>query len=720
MTDGLLLQEARSDLALSHYGLIMVDEAHERSLNIDFTIGLLRKILDERPDFRVVVSSATIQPEAFSRFFGAAPHVSIDARAFEVDVHYRPMETETFGERIQALATTIARMHRSNGPGDILVFLTGEAEIKNTIQELLEARLKNAVLLPLYGRLTREEQEMVFDSFGKQRKIILATNIAETSITIAGVRFVVDLGLAKVPFYDQETGISTLSEMPISQASARQRMGRAGRTAPGVCIRLYSEPSYKERPEYQLEEIRRTDLADVVLRLIDLGIQEVESFPFITPPPRAALRAAIDALQRLGAIDEDRELTDVGRRMVPFPLSPRLARVIVAAADEFPTVFQEVLTVSALLSVRSPQVLPMGEEEQARDAHYRFSDSRGDLVAGIKIVRSFENARHKKAFCERNYLDFTLMKEILRVRDQLKEIAAHHGIEGTGNGNLEEVIKCVMVAYSHNICRRVKGGWQYETPTGIRVRIHPGSCLIQQRPQFIVASEIVKTFKTWARSVSAIDASWLPEYAPDLARHWRIRPRKNQRRTRAARIEYPTTVAFNGEYLRVKVRRRQPSVDIRWEQIKELDAAPTIEWPGELPELTARLVHGRDKYLSGWPLSRILGVAKHLRLDEGELKRWPEGELFVAERESWKIMQHLNELLRVVRGFRHRKAAFLTLIPNGAGGYWYDAVRDFEAAVEQSLNALLALSEESVISDEDKEQISVVVEKLCKVQETLR
>ena len=461
------------------------------------------------------------------------------------------------------------------------------------------------------------------------------------------------------------------------------------------------------------------DLADVVFRLIDLGIQDVENFSFLTPPPRAALRGAIRSLFQLGAIDEDRELTDVGRRMVPFPLSPRLSRVVVAAADEFPDVLHEVVTVASLLSVRWPQVMPMGEENEAREAHQRFADPRGDLVAGIKMVQAYEKARDTQAFCDRNYLDSTLMKEVLRVREQLTDIAAQNGIEGGQGGSLEDVAKCMIVSYAHKICRRLKGGWQYETPDGIRVKIHPGSCLMRERPPFVVAFEIVSTMRTWARSVSAVDPNWLPEYAPELAKHWQIRPRRSRVRERRHRIEYPSGVAFNDDYLRVKVRRRQPSVDISWEKVCALEVPPTIVWPGELPPLTARLIHGRDKYMGGWPLSRILNVVPFLRLAEGELKRWPEDEVFEADRESWKIMQFLDELLRVVRGFRRRKASFLALIPNGSGGYWYDAVRDYETAVAQSVSALHALREESVVSDDDLKAIDAAVEHLNLIQAAL-
>ncbi|MFT5431835.1 MAG: ATP-dependent helicase HrpA, partial [Myxococcota bacterium] len=469
MTDGILLQEARTDTKFSRYGVLMVDEAHERSLNIDFTLGLLRRVLDERPDLKVVISSATINAKIFSRFFKDAPRIRVEARNFPVVVQYEPLGDNDWHARPGAVADLVERIHKQGDKGDILTFLTGEGEIKATMGELEKRHLRGTQLLPLYGRLTREEQERVFDKFGDKRKVILSTNIAETSITIDGVASVIDLGLAKVPSYDPRTGVSTLREEPVSKASASQRTGRAGRTAPGICYRLYSKRQFQDRPDFRVEEILRMDLSEVVLRLIDLGIHDVEEFPFVTSPPRDQLKGAVWALRGMGAIDRKRRLTHVGKRMVYFPLSPRLARTVIAAADLAPDVLDEVLTACALLSVRWPQIMPQGDEDQAREAHRHFAHPLGDLVAGIQMVRAFRATKDRAGFCQLHYLDPTLMDELLLVHEQLCDIAASAKVVGSSGGDLSKVVRCVATAFTRNVCRRVGKGNQYETALGVRV-----------------------------------------------------------------------------------------------------------------------------------------------------------------------------------------------------------------------------------------------------------
>jgi len=407
MTDGLLLREARSDSRLSRYGIIMVDEAHERTLNIDFTLGLLNQLLQERDDLKVVISSATISPTVFTRFFNNAPHLRIEARTHPVDIQYKPMRDVGFQERIAQIASRIYKIHRSKEPGDVLAFMTGEHEIKMVISELANRGMMDAWIVPLYGRLKREEQEMVFQPTPPQyrRKIVLSTNIAETSLTIDGIRTVVDLGLAKVPSYNPMTGLASLTEEPISKASSRQRSGRAGRTAPGRCIRLYSKESYRERLAFEIEEVKRVDLTDVVLRLVDLGVTNVQDFPFITPPPKRLIRGAVDELRAMEAIDSKNCLTDIGRSMVPFPLSARLSRMIVEASLHYPDIMDKVLAVGAFLSIRSPYLWPQGEEDESRKAHQAFASPHGDLVAALNVMDTYENQQNPVGFCVHDYLD---------------------------------------------------------------------------------------------------------------------------------------------------------------------------------------------------------------------------------------------------------------------------------------------------------------------------
>ena len=718
MTDGILLQEARTDPNLSAYGVIMVDEAHERSLNIDFTLGLLKRLMQQRPELKLVVSSATINAEVFTRFFDDAPRVYVDAKVWDIDIEYRPLEADTPDERVYAVASTVAHIHTRREPGDILVFLNGEGLIKKTLAALEDRNLSGLELLPLYGRLTREEQERVFDTFPGRRKVVLATNIAETSITIDGVRYVVDLGLAKVPSYDTRTGIPSLNEVGISQASARQRAGRAGRTAPGVCVRLYDEREFKRRDAFPTEEVLRMDLTEVVLRLVDLGIRDVEAFPFVTRPPRRLLKNGVAQLFHMGAIDKDRALTDVGKRMVPFPLSPRLSRMLVAAADHCPDVLHEVVTVGALLSVRWPQVMPTGEEDQARAAHRRFAHPLGDLAAGLGMVRGFERAKDKEAFSRDAYLDEQLMEELLKVRSQLQDIARVAGLKGGRGGPFEDVIRCVVAAFPRSLCQKLRGGNSYETATGVRVSIHPASCLwhAPRKPRFCVAADIVVTRRAWARAVSWVEPEWILDAAPDVAREWGIKARKRDKREQAS--AFPGVINVLGGSFPVRIKKRRPQIEIPWSLLREAASDPP-ELDELQQQLTVVVLHDQDRLLAGLPLAAALRVAPLLRIDEDALTGWPEGELLDGEREMWRILRGLGDLLRLVRSRRRGKAAFLTLIPNGAGAYWFDAAKSLPLAVEQCRLALGGLLRESVADQGDKAALEAAQEHLDAVAEAL-
>lgn len=699
MTDGLLLQEARTDPELSRYGLIMVDEAHERSLNIDFTLGLLRRLIDRRPELRVVISSATINAGVFTQFFGGAPRVAVDARTYPIDVRWQPLGDNSRWALAAGVADVVQDLHLHSHPGDVLVFLTGEGAIKSTITELERRRLRGLQLLPLYGRLTRQEQERVFDDFPGKRKVVIATNIAETSITIDGVRYVVDLGLAKVPSYDPQTGIATLHEEPISRASANQRTGRAGRTGPGLCVRLYGRDDFKRRTEFPVEEVLRMDLSEVVLRLIDLGVTDVEHFPFVTRPPRRLLKGAVQQLQLLRAIDRDRNLTEVGRRMVPFPLPPRLSRMVVEAADNYPEVLDEVLTVGALLSVRWPQIMPQGEEDEARAAHKHFADPLGDLVAGLRMVRAYRRAEDKAAFCGVNYLDQRLMDEVLLVREQLSDIARVAGVKGGGGGDPALVVRCLATAFARAICQRHRTGSNYETATGVKVSIHPGSCLYDRKPRFLVAADIVVTSRAWARAVSEVAPEWIVEIDPELAAQWRVHSSRRGARPRARSL-FPSTVSVFGREFRVKVKRKSPMIEV---PVALLVGGHEGPLPDTLPsELTiSAVVDGKHHLLTGMPLRTALRVMPLLHLHEPEIQQWPEGVLYEADRDHHSIMRHVSDLLRLVRSRRRGRPAFLTLIFNGAGGFWYDAARDLSLAAEQSRLALTALMDHTLTDADD-------------------
>ena len=455
MTDGILLQEMKLDPWLSKYSLLVVDEAHERSLNIDFILGLLKRVLESRRDFKVIISSATINAEVFSEYFGECPIVKIDAQRFPVTLIYDPPiisdnshqnspkerykpkrsgERETRSEtnsssaeailvKIEAITTRFINEKRE---GDILVFLSGEKMIKDCMNRLIFSSVgKNLHLIPLYGRLGKEEQEKVFEDAPKGKtKVVISTNIAETSVTIDGITAVIDSGLAKLNWYNPRTFTSSLIEAPISKASANQRKGRAGRTREGTCYRLYTRKDFENRALFTTEEIFRTDLSEVILRMADLGITNFEDFDFIAAPEKEGLIGGIETLNLLEALESDRSLSNTGKLMTEFPLAPRQSRIIVEAILRYPGVIRETIIAAAFLSTQSPYILPPGEETDARQAHHRFRDDSGDFVSYLKLFKAYSDSTNKLKFCEKNYLDERAMAEIVNVTSQLEEILA--------------------------------------------------------------------------------------------------------------------------------------------------------------------------------------------------------------------------------------------------------------------------------------------------------
>ena len=383
MTDGILLQEMKLDPWLSKYSVLMIDEAHERSLNIDFVLGLVKRILKERKDFHVIVSSATMNTQAFSEYFDGAPIVSIDTVTYPVTVIYDPIEggittaTQAGCDNIlNKIRNTVDRVLDNDDDGGILIFLPGEKIIKDCVDNLYHAPFARRLhILPLYGRLSKEEQERVFDAppAGK-KKVVISTNIAETSVTISDITTVIDSGLCKLNFYSPRTFTSSLIESPVSKASCNQRKGRAGRTHEGTCYRLYSRRDFECRPEYTTEEIYRTDLSEVVLRMAELGITDFYGFDFIASPGQEGIIGAVDTLNMLGALDSDNTLSSIGKMMVYFPLEPRISRIIVEAIMRFPDCMENVLIAASFLSANSPFILPANEEMEARKAHHRFQD----------------------------------------------------------------------------------------------------------------------------------------------------------------------------------------------------------------------------------------------------------------------------------------------------------------------------------------------------------
>lgn len=521
MTDGILLQEVKADPILSKYSVIMVDEAHERSLNIDFILGLLKEIQEERNDLKIIISSATINTKTFSKFFDGAPIISISGKPYPVDVKYIPIlltreNTDIYFDKILSIIKTA---HESEDGGDVLIFLPGEGEIKDCMSYLyLSPMARHLQIYPLYGRLSKEEQERVFIPTEKGKtKVVISTNIAETSLTIDGIRTVIDSGMAKINFYNQQNFTSALVPMQISKASADQRKGRAGRTASGICYRMYSEESYQKRVEFSEEEILHSDLAEVVLRMSELGIYNTSTFPFITPPKKDALASAEETLITIGAIESNHHLTKIGEMMIKFPLLPRLSRVIVEAILNYPEVLSNVITAVAFLSTKTPYILPPGEELNARDVHHAMCDKvYGDFVSILTLYRKYKSIEQKKdreSFCKSHYLDMQTMDEIVHIKEQLEEIVSKEGVPIQEGGSVSSYFCCLASGLRQFVCKRVDR-YSFRTITADRIMIHPGSAWFKNVPEYILAGEIVQTSKMYARTVSPLRPEWLTRIDP--------------------------------------------------------------------------------------------------------------------------------------------------------------------------------------------------------------
>ena len=732
MTDGILLQEARSDPWFSRYNVILVDEAHERSVNIDFTLGLLHRAVAKRDDLKVIISSATLNPELFQEYFadvaGHVPLISAEARTFPVEIRHRAPETDDHRDMVNAAAREIVRIHTSGREGHILTFLPGEGMIKDTENAIRQRhRGEDLVVLPLYGRLTREEQEQVFEEFDGRRKVVLATNIAETSITIPGTCFIIDSGLAKVPRVSTRTGIATLREEGVSRASADQRSGRAGRTGPGEVIRLYTRKDLARRPQFTDPEFMRLDLSNVFLRLIDLGVGRVDEFPLPTRPPAAKSRAALEKLMALGAIDEDQRLTQLGYRMVAFPLDPTLSRMVVEAADRFPKVVKEVCVVGATMSGRSPYLFPPDFEDEARRAHQALAHPLGDAVTAVTTYQGWELAENRERYCERNYLDPDTMAFIHKTTQQLTSIAEQQGVEIDSGGDPSGVVRSLAAGFAHRILRgrgRVYSGADEET----KIAIHPASTLFHARPRFVVAAEIMISRRAYARHVSVLYPEWLADVAPDLARMWRAVPRgKKKTQTWVEPAKVPTGLKVGSHELPLRVKKGDVLVDVPIEACEALMKTPLSSLPEGAGRYKARLMSGKYRFFVGIPLAKLMAVLPHVQLPKPKKhlqKIGFEGALLEADRDMHTIERHLRKIGAPMLPSRGKRPGWVMLVSNGADGFWYEVCSDFKEGLATSIDALRSLAAH-LSYDADRQAeidrlIDPMVEKLDAIDVALR
>ncbi|GAA3017914.1 ATP-dependent RNA helicase HrpA [Streptomyces drozdowiczii] len=538
MTDGILLAEIQTDRELLAYDTIIIDEAHERSLNIDFLLGYLARLLPRRPDLKVVVTSATIDPERFSRHFGDAPIIEVSGRTYPVEVRYRPLLEEdgedSDRDQITAICDAVDEL-QSEGPGDVLVFLSGEREIRDTADALGKRNLRHTEVLPLYARLSHAEQHRVFQRH-TGRRIVLATNVAETSLTVPGIKYVIDPGTARISRYSHRTKVQRLPIERISQASANQRKGRCGRTSDGICIRLYSEDDFLTRPEFTDAEILRTNLASVILQMTAAGLGDIEKFPFIDPPDHRNIRDGVQLLQELGALDAaekdpKKRLTPLGRKLSQLPVDPRLARMVVEA-DRNGCV-REVMVIAAALSIQDPRERPSDKQTQADQQHARFKDETSDFLAFLNLwryIREQQKERGSSSFrrmCKQEYLNFLRIREWQDIYAQLRTVAKQMGIELNEDDAPEQSVHTSLLAglLSHIGLKDTEKN-EYLGARSAKFAIFPGSALFKKQPRFVMSAELVETSRLWARVNAKVEPEWIEPLAQHLLKrtysepHW--------------------------------------------------------------------------------------------------------------------------------------------------------------------------------------------------------
>jgi ATP-dependent helicase HrpA len=617
MTDGILLAETQNDRYLSQYDTIIIDEAHERSLNIDFLLGYLRQLLPRRPDLKVIITSATIDPESFATHFeegggrrgeggrestqdsqstgartplprGTVPIIEVSGRTYPVDVRYHPLEAQNPDEEDLNTEQGILRAvdelsqgveHDPTGGGDILVFLPGEREIRETAEALRKHPLRPAHrvdVVPLYARLSADEQQRIFDPVPGRRRLILATNIAETSLTVPGIRYVIDSGVARISRYSPRIKVQRLPVEKISRASANQRAGRCGRTSPGVCVRLYSEEDFNARPEFTDPEILRTNLASVILRMKALDLGDIEDFPFIQSPGPQAVRDGYDTLLEINALESGglrMDLTPIGRRLARLPVDPRLGRMLLAADAE--RCLAEVLVIAAALATQDPRERPIEKQAEADAAHALFREEGSDFLGQLRLWRELHKQQKQlsggqfRGWCRQHFVSYLRFREWHDVHTQLRELLSEMGFTPEArHAKAEQIHRALLTGLLSSIGRRHKGGGgggpeasaepgDYDGARGVRFGIFPGSVLFKKTPTWVMAEEIVKTTRTYARTVASISPAWIEPIAQHLVKRTYADPQWDPQRAEA--IVHETQTLYG---LEIVARRRVPLAPI--------------------------------------------------------------------------------------------------------------------------------------------------------------
>ncbi|RAG86762.1 ATP-dependent RNA helicase HrpA [Streptacidiphilus pinicola] len=570
MTDGILLAEIQNDRQLRQYDTLIIDEAHERSLNIDFILGYLRQLLPKRPDLKVIITSATIDPERFARHFAdprtgkEAPIIEVSGRTYPVEVRYRPIIDDSVDEdddedgssgggggggggggidrdrdQVQAIVDAVDELGHE-GSGDILVFLSGEREIRDTAEALEKAKLRNTEVVPLYARLSSAEQHRVFQSH-TGRRIVLATNVAETSLTVPGIRYVIDPGTARISRYSHRTKVQRLPIEAVSQASANQRKGRCGRTSDGICIRLYSEDDFLARPEFTDPEILRTNLASVILQMTAAGLGDISAFPFIEPPDRRNIKDGIDLLQELHALESEAaqgramRLTPIGRKLAQLPVDPRLARMVLEAEKK--GVIREVMVIAAALSIQDPRERPVEKRTHADQLHARFTDPTSDFLTYLNLWRYLKQQQKAlsssqfRRMCKAEFLNYLRIREWQDIDAQLRQVAKSLDVE-LGAAHMPDEVdgdavhRSLLSGLLSHVGSKDAEKQEYFGARGAKFAVFPGSALFKKTPAWVMAAELVETSRLWARIAAKVEPQWIEELAQHLIKrnysepHW--------------------------------------------------------------------------------------------------------------------------------------------------------------------------------------------------------